>query len=98
MDIKQSGMAARTRPGRRAAPLRAGHLKRLALTLLIGGGSVITLPMLLFSAASGNDPVITAVLAMIFALPALLALVIALRYLRAHEGDERNLPLLGKPS
>ncbi len=50
--------------------------------------------MLLFSAASGNDPVITAVLAVIFALPALLALVVALRYL----GDERDVPLLGKPS
>ena len=67
-----------------------------ALTLLIGGGSVITLPMLLFSAASGADPVITAVLAVIFALPALLALVIALRYLG--HADERDLPLLGKPS
>jgi putative spermidine/putrescine transport system permease protein len=52
------------------------------LTLLIGGGNVVTLPMLLFSAASGNDPVITSALALAFALPAILALVLALRVLK----------------
>ena len=52
------------------------------LTLLIGGGNVVTLPMLLFSAASGNDPVITSALALAFALPAVLALVLALRVLK----------------
>ncbi len=86
-------------PGIAVASLFAFLLSwsQYALTLLIGGGSVITLPMLLFSAASGNDPVITAVLAVVFALPALLALVIALRYLH-DRGGERDLPLLGKPS
>jgi putative spermidine/putrescine transport system permease protein len=64
------------------------------LTVLIGGGNVITLPMLLFSAASGNDPVITAVLAVIFALPAVAALILALRYLRP--GDERGFIGMGK--
>jgi putative spermidine/putrescine transport system permease protein len=51
------------------------------LTVLIGGGTVITLPMLLFSAASGTDPVITSTLAVVFALPAGVALLLALRYL-----------------
>ena len=66
------------------------------LTLLIGGGNVITLPMLLFSAASGNDPVITSALALVFALPAIAALLLALRYLNS--GDERKLLGVGKPS
>ena len=55
------------------------------LTLLIGGGSVVTLPMLLFSAASGNDPVITSALALAFALPAVLALFLALLVLKPGE-------------
>ena len=60
-----------------------------ALTLLIGGGSVVTLPMLLFSAAAGNDPVITSALALAFALPAVLALVLALRVLKPGERTGR---------
>lgn len=66
------------------------------LTLLIGGGNVVTLPMLLFSAASGNDPVITSALALVFALPAVAALVVALRYLGP--GNEREFLGAGKPS
>ena len=66
------------------------------LTLLIGGGTVVTLPMLLFSAASGNDPVITSALALVFALPAVAALVVALRYLGS--GNERAFLGAGKPS
>ncbi len=69
------------------------------LTLLIGGGNVVTLPMLLFSAASGNDPVITSALALVFALPAILALVVALRYLKPSEADNgQGLLGLGKVS
>ena len=68
------------------------------LTVLIGGGNVVTLPMLLFSAASGNDPVITSALALIFALPAVLALVVALRYLKPGEANERGFVGLGKVS
>jgi len=69
------------------------------LTLLIGGGNIVTLPMLLFSAASGNDPVITSALALAFALPAILALIIALRYLKPGEADDgRGLLGLGKVS
>ncbi len=66
------------------------------LTLLIGGGRVVTLPMLLFSAASGNDPVITSTLALVFALPAIAALLLALRYL--NPGDERGFLGVSKPS
>ena len=69
------------------------------LTLLIGGGNVVTLPMLLFSATSGNDPVITSALALTFAIPAILALVIALRYLKPSETDRgRGFMGLGKVS
>ncbi len=63
---------------------------RYVLALLIGGGNVVTLPMLLFSAASGNDPVITS------ALPAIAALVVALRYLGS--GNEREFLGVGEPS
>ena len=69
------------------------------LTLLIGGGNVVTLPMLLFSAASGNDPVLTSALALVFALPAVLALVVALRFLKPGRSDTgRGLLGLGKVS
>ncbi|CAN5551070.1 ABC transporter permease subunit [soil metagenome] len=68
------------------------------LTVLIGGGNVVTLPMLLFSAASGNDPVITSVLALVFAVPAILGLVVALRYLKPGEPDEKGFIGLGKVS
>jgi putative spermidine/putrescine transport system permease protein len=69
------------------------------LTLLIGGGNVVTLPMLLFSAASGNDPVITSALAIVFALPAVFALVVTLRFLKPSETDEgRGFVGLGKVS
>ncbi|MGF1473801.1 MAG: ABC transporter permease [Rubrobacteraceae bacterium] len=69
------------------------------LTVLIGGGKVVTLPMLLFSAASGNDPVITSALALVFAVPAILALVVALRYLKpGGENDEGGFVGLGKVS
>ncbi|TCJ20744.1 ABC transporter permease subunit [Rubrobacter taiwanensis] len=66
------------------------------LTVLIGGGTVITLPMLLFSAASGTDPVITSTLAVVFALPAVVALLLALRYL--NPGNERGFLGVGKVS
>jgi putative spermidine/putrescine transport system permease protein len=65
------------------------------LTVLIGGGNVITLPMLLFSAARGSDPVLTSVLALIFVLPAILALVAALRFLRAGDAKKKQEGLVG---
>ncbi len=69
------------------------------LTVLIGGGQVVTLPMLLFSAASGNDPVITSALALVFVAPAVLVLVVALRYLKPEAPDGgKGLVGLGKAS
>lgn len=68
------------------------------LTLLVGGGNVVTLPMLLFSAASGNDPVISSALALAFALPAVAVLAFALRFLKGDNGDAPDIPAPGKVS
>jgi putative spermidine/putrescine transport system permease protein len=51
------------------------------LTLLIGGGRVITLPMLLFSAVAGGNPATIATLAILFAAPPLAAIGLAARAL-----------------
>ncbi len=51
------------------------------LTLLIGGGRVLTLPMLLFAAASGGNQAVIAALALLFALPPAIAIVAAARFL-----------------
>lgn len=55
------------------------------LTLLIGGGRVITLPLLLFSAVSGGNPTTVAILALLFVAPPLLAILLALRLLGAEQ-------------
>ncbi|CAN5257292.1 ABC transporter permease subunit [soil metagenome] len=52
------------------------------LTVVIGGGSVVTVAMLLFSAASGNDPVRTAALGILFAVPPFIALLATLRLVK----------------
>ncbi len=52
------------------------------LTLLIGGGQVVTLPILLFSFANSGDNPITAALSMVFIAPALLFLLLSSRYLQ----------------
>ncbi len=54
-----------------------------ALTLLIGGGQVLTLPLLLFAFASGSDQTITAALALVFVAPVLLLLLVTTRFLGA---------------
>ncbi len=51
------------------------------LTVLIGGGNVITLPMLLFSFATSTDNGITAALSIVFIAPAILFLIVTSRYL-----------------
>ncbi|WP_164689330.1 ABC transporter permease [Herpetosiphon llansteffanensis] len=51
------------------------------LSLLIGGGKIITLPMLLFSAASGGNQSLIASLSLIFITPLLLLLGLVARYL-----------------
>lgn len=53
------------------------------LTLLIGGGRVITLPILLFAAVSGGNPASVAGLALLFAAPPVLAIALAARALGA---------------
>ncbi|MBN1665903.1 MAG: ABC transporter permease subunit [Anaerolineales bacterium] len=58
------------------------------LTLLIGSGRIITLPILLFSAASGGNPVSLAVLALIFLAPPVLVIAATARQLRV--GDVRE--------
>ncbi|MEX2487507.1 MAG: ABC transporter permease subunit [Nitriliruptoraceae bacterium] len=47
------------------------------LTLVIGGGRVVTLPILLFSVASGGDSSVTAATALFHATPAALALLLS---------------------
>jgi len=42
------------------------------LTLIVGGGQVLTLPLLLFSAAQGGDYALTAALALVFVAPTVL--------------------------
>lgn len=51
------------------------------LTLLIGGGRVITLPILLFSTVAGGNPATISALALLFVAPLLLALALSARYL-----------------
>lgn len=53
------------------------------LTLLIGGGRVITLPILLFAAVSGGNPTSIAGLALLFAVPPVIAIALATRALGA---------------
>ncbi|MBK8027257.1 MAG: ABC transporter permease subunit [Chloroflexi bacterium] len=54
------------------------------LTLLIGSGRVITLPILLFSSASGGNNAIIAVQAILFTAPTLLLLLVTSRVLSNH--------------
>lgn len=51
------------------------------LTLLIGGGQVVTLALLLFAFASGSDQTITAALALVFVAPVMLLLLLTARFL-----------------
>lgn len=54
------------------------------LTLLIGGGQVITLPILLFSAASGGNPSTIATLSLLFIAPPVLVIALSARQLNHH--------------
>jgi putative spermidine/putrescine transport system permease protein len=51
------------------------------LTLLIGGGRVITLPVLLFSFAASGDSAVTAALCILFVAPAIIILTLTSKYL-----------------
>lgn len=52
-----------------------------ALTLVIGGGQVVTLPILLFASAAGGDASVTAATALFHGLPAVVLLAAAARIL-----------------
>ncbi len=51
------------------------------LTLLIGGGAVVTLPMLLYNFATSGDNAMTGALSLIFVAPGILILLLTSRYL-----------------
>ncbi|MDA3955470.1 ABC transporter permease [Oceanispirochaeta sp.] len=51
------------------------------LTLMIGGGRIITLPLLLFSFASSGDNALTAALGLLFLMPSVAILIFSSRYL-----------------
>jgi len=59
------------------------------LTLFIGSGRIITLPILLFSAASGGNPVTIAILSLIFLAPPVLVIAATARQLNNNEGREQ---------
>lgn len=52
-----------------------------ALTLVIGSGRVLTLPILVFAAASGGDASVTAATALLHAVPAIVMLIVMSRVL-----------------
>jgi putative spermidine/putrescine transport system permease protein len=58
------------------------------LTLLVGSGQVITLPLLLFSAVSGGNPSTIAVLSLLFAVPPFIAIALTARYLSRSQLEE----------
>jgi len=60
------------------------------LTLLIGGGQVITLPILLFAAASGGNPATIATLSLLFIAPPVLVIAATARHLNQHGNQIRE--------
>jgi putative spermidine/putrescine transport system permease protein len=61
------------------------------LTLIIGGGRVITLPLLLFSFAQSGDNAIAAALALVFLGPAIAILILTTRYLGGESSAVRGM-------
>jgi putative spermidine/putrescine transport system permease protein len=82
-------------PGAAVAALFAFLISwsQYVLTLLIGGGRVITMPLLLFSFARSGDNAVAAALCLVFLGPALLILLLTTRYLSggARVGGVRKL-------
>ncbi len=60
------------------------------LTLLIGGGQIITLPILLFSAASGGNPSTIATLSLLFLAPPVLVIAFTARSINRHGNEIRE--------
>jgi putative spermidine/putrescine transport system permease protein len=60
------------------------------LTLLVGGGKIITLPVLLFAAASGGDPSTIGIKSLLFVLPPVLVIAFTARGLNRHGNEIRE--------
>lgn len=60
------------------------------LTLLIGGGQIITLPILLFSAASGGNLSMIASLSLLFIASPVLVIALTVRFLNQHGNEIRE--------
>ncbi len=60
------------------------------LTLLIGGGKIITLPILLFAAASGGNPSTIGIKSLLFVLPPVLVIAFTARELTRHGNEIRE--------
>jgi len=60
------------------------------LTLLIGSGKIITLPILLFAAASGGNPATIAIKSLLFILPPVLIIAFTARELSRHGNEIRE--------
>lgn len=60
------------------------------LTLLIGSGRIITLPILLFSAASGGNPVTVATLSLLFVIPPVMIIAFTARSIASQHHDIRE--------
>jgi len=60
------------------------------LTLLIGGGRIITLPILLFAAASGGNPSTIGIKSLLFVLPPVLVIAFTARELNRHGNEIRE--------
>ena len=60
------------------------------LTLLIGGGKIITLPILLFAAASGGDPATIGIKSLLFVLPPVLVIAVTARQLNLFGNEIRE--------
>ena len=84
------------RPGLAVAALFAFLISwsQYLLTLLIGGGQVMTLPVLLVAFATSGDNALTAALSLVLVAPALLFLLLASRSLSS--GQETALGGLGR--
>jgi putative spermidine/putrescine transport system permease protein len=57
------------------------------LTLLVGGGRVLTLPVLLFSAVSGGNPTTISALSLLFLAPPVLIIAATARFLGENPND-----------
>jgi len=61
------------------------------MTVLVGGGRIITMPLLLFSFVGSGDNGMTSALGMIFLIPAIVILVFSAKYLSQNAGSSVNV-------